>query len=217
MTSRGYGPQVGWKIGCTTRVMQDYLKIPHPCSGTLYRASVHRGQATVTASEFHNLGLECEIAIVLAADLPLKEGFYTREEVGHAIGGVMASIELVEHRFEDFSSAGTPSLVADDFFSAGCVLGGPVSVPECGDLARLEGGFSIDGAQPVTTGQGAEILGHPLTALTWLADHAARLGTPLRAGHFVTLGSVVKTIYPKPGVRIEASFAGLYPARVDIV
>jgi hypothetical protein len=38
----------------------------------------------------------------------------------------MASVEIVEHRFVDFGAAGTPSLVADDFFSVGCVLGKPI-------------------------------------------------------------------------------------------
>jgi 2-oxo-3-hexenedioate decarboxylase/2-keto-4-pentenoate hydratase len=217
LTDCGHGPEVGWRIGCTTRVMKEYLKIPHPCAGTLYEASLHRGQTALQASDYHHLGLECEIAVFLAADLPLKEEFYARDEVARAVGGVMASIELVEHRFEDFSRVGTASLIADDFFSAGCVLGGPIAFSECGDLAEIEGGFSVNGERPEKTGKGSEIQGHPLTALAWLADHAARLGTPLRAGHFVTLGSVVRTIYPEPGMQVEAVFPGLYPAIVDIV
>lgn len=211
------GPQIGWKIGCTTPVMQNYLRIPHPCAGALYRGSVYRNQATLHAADFMTLGLECEIAVQLNRDLPHQGDMFARADVASAVGAVMASIEIVEHRFTDFRKASTPSLVADDFFSAGCVVGDAVTADMAGDLATLRGGFAISGARPDTMGTGAEILGHPLSALTWLADQAAMLGTPLQAGQIVTLGSVVQTIYPKPGEQIEARFTRLPAVRVDVI
>src|ERR1700730_12502486 len=33
LLSRDFGEMVGHKIGCTSAVMQQYLNIPHPCSG----------------------------------------------------------------------------------------------------------------------------------------------------------------------------------------
>lgn len=217
LAARSPGEQSGWKIGCTTPVMQKYLGRPHPCAGTLYSGRLmHRG-ATLVASDYFTLGLECEIAVRLGQDLPVPDGVYERDDMFPAIDAVMASIEIVEHRFRDFSKAATPSLVADDFFSAGCVLGNPISPRDAGDLATLRGGFAIDGVRPAEIGTGAEILGHPLNALAWLADHVARLGSPLRAGQIVTLGSVVKTIYPEPGQRIAARFTRLPTVGVDII
>lgn len=217
LATRGLGPQIGWKIGCTTPVMQDYLKIPHPCAGTLYRESVAEGQASLHAADYFQLGLECEIAVRLTADLPLQPTPFRDGEMRAAVGEVMASIEIVEHRFRNFRQTDTASLVADDFFSAGCVLGAPVPVGEIPDLNALRGGFSINGQRPAETGTGAEIMGNPLGALAWLADHAARLGTPLAAGQIVTLGSVVKTVYPRLGQRIETRFTRLPPAIVEVI
>ena len=214
---RAPGPQVGWKIGCTTPVMQDYLKIPHPCAGTLYRKSLYQETAKLRADKYFTLGLECEIAVRLGMDLPRQSTPRTRQEIREAVSEVMASIEIVEHRFKDFSKVKAPSLVADDFFSAGCVIGAPMKPDEISDLAGLRGGFSIDGASPDATGSGAEILGHPLTALAWLADHVAGLSTPLQKGQIVTLGSVVKTIYPEPGQIIEARIDRLPVATVEVV
>ena len=34
------GALVGYKIGCTSKVMQDYIGIQHPCAG---RGAIHRG------------------------------------------------------------------------------------------------------------------------------------------------------------------------------
>lgn len=217
LAARSPGPQIGWKIGCTTPVMQGYLKIPHPCAGTLYRGSIQREIGTLVSTDYMNLGLECEIAVQLARDLPQRTRVYETTDMYDAIAGVMASVEVVEHRFRDFLTASTPSLVADDFFSAGCVIGRPIPPDQAGDLRTLRGGFSIEGAPPAETGTGVEILGHPLTALAWLAEQAAQLGTPLQEGQVVTLGSVVKTIYPEPGTRIEARFTRLPVVRVDVI
>jgi 2-oxo-3-hexenedioate decarboxylase/2-keto-4-pentenoate hydratase len=130
----------------------------------------------------------------------------------------MASVEIVEHRFRDFTTAGPPSLIADDFFSCGCVLGAAITLAEAGDLAALNGGFSIDGEVPQQQGNGAAILGHPLNALAWLADHLNARGSNLKAGEVITLGSVIKTIYPQAGsrTRIEARFEQLAPVTLQI-
>ncbi len=217
LESRGLGPQVGWKIGCTTPVMQSYLKIDHPCAGTLYQATTHRDRATLKADDFFQLGLECEIAVRLSADLDARADGHTKESVAVAVGGVMTSVEIVDHRFRDFAEVATPSLVADDFFSVGCVLGAERPLGGLGDLAALSGGFGIDGAVPDEAGMGDAILGHPLNALAWLADHVAARGARLRKGSVVTLGSVVKTIYPEAGTNIQAGFDRLPPVSLEIV
>ncbi|MEM9059577.1 MAG: hypothetical protein AAGD13_03870 [Pseudomonadota bacterium] len=213
---RGFGVQAGWKIGCTTKVMQDYLKIPHPCAGTLYKNTVFQDHTRLAASDFYKLGLECEIAVELGTALPERHDLYDAADVVHAVSGVMASIEIVEHRYRDFRKASVASLIADDFFSWGCVLGAAVPPADLPELSSLTGGFSVNGRAPQATGSGSEILGHPMTALAWIADHAARLGTPLEAGQVVTLGSVVKTVYPVPGQSIAARFTGLPTASVQI-
>ena len=80
----------------------------------------------------------------------------------------------------------------------------------------MSGGFGIDGAPPVETGSGTAILGHPLNALAWLADHVAARGGRLDAGAVVSLGSVVKTIYPSAGTRFQAGFDRLAPVTLEI-
>jgi len=220
LADRGLGTPVGWKIGCTTPVMQKYLDISHPCAGTLYRATVYDGEAKLNSADFFQLGLECEIAVRLAADLPPRPGGHNADSVAAAVAGAMASVEIVDHRFVDFTAVSTPSLVVDDFFSVGCVLGALRPLAELGDLATLSGGLAVDGAEPEHRGRGAAILGHPLNALAWLADHLAARGTQLRAGEVITLGSVVKTIYPgdfsEGALRVEARFDRLPPVTLRI-
>jgi 2-oxo-3-hexenedioate decarboxylase/2-keto-4-pentenoate hydratase len=212
---RGLGWPCGWKIGCTTAVMQAYLKIAHPCAGTLYRGTLLETHATLPAAGYFKLGLECEIAVRMARDFDARTDGRRAEDVAAAVGAVMASVEIIDHRFRDFAMVSVPSLVADDFFSAGCVIGEGRPLDAIGDLATLSGGFHIDGT-PGERGDGAAILGHPFNALAWLAGHLAAQGASLKAGEVVTLGSVVKTIYPVAGMRIEAHVDRLPPVMLRI-
>lgn len=216
IAARGRGAPVGWKIGSTSPPMQAALGIPFPCAGALYAGTVHHGHATVARADYSKPGLECEIAVRLAADLPLRPGGHDRASVLPAVAAVMTSVEVVEWRFVDFKQTGVPSLVADDFFSCGCVLGAehPASVL-AGD-ADIPGRFTVDG-EIASAGNARDILGHPLNSLAWLANHRAAGGTPLRAGELITLGSIVAALrLERPG-RVEASFDGLGAVAVDVV
>lgn len=209
-TSR-FGARTGWKIGCTTPVMQAYLGIAHPCAAGLFAGTTHRGDVDLRHGDFVRVGVECEIAVRLARDLP--DGPFTAESVKGAVGAVMAAIEIVDDRYVDWQGTGTPMLVADDFFAAGAILGrehGPATLP---DLATLQGRILIDGIE-VGAGIGADILGHPYAALAWLAQHASERGMPLRAGETVLLGSLVRTQWVNTGasVRIEIDALGAVEA-----
>ena len=66
----------------------------------------------------------------------------------------------------------------------------------------------IDG-EPVTEGQGANALGHPLAALTWLVNDRARRGGGLLAGEVVSTGVVTGLHDPHPGQTGLADFGPL--------
>src|ERR1700736_4863354 len=58
-----FGAMVGYKIGCTSPVMQQYLDIPHPCIGGVFAKGVHDSGAALRARDFVRVGVECEIAV----------------------------------------------------------------------------------------------------------------------------------------------------------
>src|SRR5262245_55055138 len=89
------GPLVGYKIGCTSAVMQEYLEIPHPCGGGVFARGVHESSATFRASDYVRVGVECEIAVRLARELLPSEEPFTAEWVMEAIEAYMPAIEIV--------------------------------------------------------------------------------------------------------------------------
>lgn len=209
LSDSGLGKLVGHKIGCTTPVMQAFLGIHSPCSGEVFAATVAHERARLKHADFRRIGVECEIVVELARDITPAEAPFTRESIAETVGAVMAGIEIVDDRYADYKSFGVPSLIGDNFFNAGCVLGRPVRDWRRLDLAALKGRTLINGAE-VGNGYGAMVLGHPLNALAWVANARAARGLGLKRGEFVFLGSLVETKWLSPGdhVRIEIEELG---------
>jgi 2-keto-4-pentenoate hydratase len=181
--------QAGWKIGCTTATMQEYLGIHEPAAGRIRRSTVLAGPATVRHGAYVRPGVECELAVRLARDL--GPGPVDREAARAAIGSVLAAIEIVDARYDDWRALDAATLTADDFFGAGCVLGRDDVAWQDVDLSRVSASMQINGHE-IGAGTGADILGDPLAALVWLANGPAR-SSGLPAGSIVMLGSVVQT------------------------
>ncbi len=201
----------GWKIGCTTPVMQAFLGIDHPCAGAVAGPAIHESGVVLDHADFVRPGVECELAVRLDADLPAAEAPFSRARVAAAVGAVMAAIEVVDDRYADFRALDTWTLVADDFFQAAAVLGLPCTDWRGLALDRIAGRLEIDG-QPVGSGCGAAVLGHPLDALVWLADNRARFGQGLRAGAVVLTGSIVETRWVARDAEVTVVLDGLAPA-----
>jgi 2-keto-4-pentenoate hydratase len=208
------GALVGYKIGCTSAVMQQYLGIPHPCSGGVFARGIHASGVRLAAADFVRVGVECEIAVRFARDLPRSEHPFTADAVASAIEAYLPAIEIVDDRYHDWQSIGAPTLVADDFFAAACVLGEPVARSAAPDLAQVAGRAVINGVE-AGAGTGADVLGHPHHALAWLANHLAADGKSLRAGQIVLTGSLVKTVWLKAGDAVTMELAGLGSVLVD--
>ncbi|MDF1792795.1 MAG: hypothetical protein P1U88_12840 [Thalassobaculaceae bacterium] len=213
LEAAGFGARTGHKIGCTTPVMQAYLKIDHPCAGEVFASTVHEHMADLPLSRFHRVGVECEIAARLGADLPQTGMPYDQGNVKHAVAALMPGIEIVDDRYAHFPSLSAPVLIADDFFNAGVVLGPPLENWRKLDLGEIEGEMYVDKIR-AGSGKGRDILGHPMAALAWLANHRIALGQPLKAGEFVMLGSVVKTVHFTEPAEVVIRFEHLGEARV---
>jgi len=154
------------------------------------------------------VGVECEIAVRLARDLVAGSTPFTAESVAGSIDCYYPAIELVDDRYVQWETLGAPTLIADDFFAAGIVLGQPVAPSAVPDLLAVAGRAVIKGEE-AGRGTGADVLGHPHNALAWLAHHLASQGSGLRAGEIVMTGSLVKTVWLQAGDAVSMEFSGL--------
>jgi 2-keto-4-pentenoate hydratase len=205
--SRGLGPVAGWKIGCTTANMQRIIGVGGPCGGGVYASTVARGDAALRHADFVRVGVECELAVLLARDLTPDAAPFTRDSVAEAVGACMAAMEIVDDRYEDFHALDPATLIADDFFNAGCVLGQPVEDWREVDIPAVIGTTRVNGEER-GSGPASQVMDHPFEALAWLANTRAEQGLGLSAGAFVLTGSMVAPQWLEPGDVVEMTVSG---------
>lgn len=208
MSSRGRGATIGWKVGSTTPAMQRLLGVPQPVAGRMFEASRIAPGAVIDFGRYRRPAVECEIAVRLARPLDARAGALSIADVIDAVDSVHPAIELVDDRYGDFAAAGAPLMASDQFFHAGLVLGEAVSQWRGLDLAALRGSTWVDGREALV-GTGADVLGHPLNSVAWLAGHLAGLGRRLEAGEIVSTGSLPLPCWAAPGQHIEIRIESL--------
>lgn len=202
------GYQVGYKIACTNRLAQEFLKLNEPFYGRLLSPFVHTSPARADADEFYLRIIEPEFAFRMMDDLPAGGGPFDQDQIYEAIGAVLPAIEIVDSRYDDWTIVGGPSLIADNGCNGAWVQGEAFADWRALDFPSHKVTLVANG-KGVREGRGDAIMGHPINALTWLANMLARQGSGLKAGDLVSTGTCVDVYYAKPGDVICADFGAM--------
>lgn len=202
----GSDPVAGYKIGLTSAAMQAMCGIDRPVYGRMPARLVRHGDAALRLADHVHLGLEFEIAVRLGTPLPASASVLPREEVARHVDAICPALELIDDRGFDYAGLDAGSLVADNAWSEGAVLGAWQPLPA--DLAQRIGQVQCDGASIAQAALG-EAMGHPLDAVAWLAAELAGRGRALEAGMLVMTGSISRTCFPQAGQRWRYAVEGL--------
>ncbi|HEX2113225.1 MAG TPA: fumarylacetoacetate hydrolase family protein [Alphaproteobacteria bacterium] len=204
------GPVAGMKIATTTKVMQELMGIDHPCGGGIFANTIHRSPARLACADFINLRIECEIAIRVQTELSGR-GPYTASNVREAVGEIMPAFELIEDRHAVYRETNALSMIADNCWNAGIVIGPAKKFDKSIDIDALRGRLAISG-KAVAEGKADR----PLEALAWLANLALERGKPIRKDMVVITGSVVATVSVAPGDTAVFTIDGLGEVRLEL-
>jgi 2-oxopent-4-enoate/cis-2-oxohex-4-enoate hydratase len=201
---------IGWKLGATSPLGQAVMGVKEPACGFLMPRQYGDG-AEVSAAEFVALGVEAEVAFRMRARLAGPG--VTAATALPAVEGAVAALEL-----PDFIFSGTPvvaDFVACSVIARAIVLGGrPMPLPAF-DVSGEEVVYEHNG-EVVGTYTTAEVMGSPLNALAWLANHLAGRGLALEPGDVVMSGSISKVLRPAAGDTVRARFAHLGSVSVRV-
>jgi 2-keto-4-pentenoate hydratase len=181
--------QVGVKLGFTNRGLWRKLGLDGPFWSSMYDSTVITRPGQLSVADFVQPRIEPEIALGITADLTAESDI---GEICAAIGWAALAFEIVQCHYPDWKM--TPAdAVADAGLHARLALGQPIELAahDAIDLAAVEVELSI-GDVTAERGVGANALGGPLDAITWL------LGLPgfdgLSSGAIVTTGTLTTAL-----------------------
>ncbi len=206
------GRRVGYKIGLTSRRMQEMCGVNHPNSGVVFEKRVHRSGVTLALSRLGRLGIEFECCARLGTSLAPRGKPYTLDEVSTAVAEVCPAFEVIDDRNSDYP-LDLLSLVADNSWNEGNVLGEFQSTWP--DLRTATSVLECNG-KVIDEGKGSDVLGHPFEPLRWLANNLNELGQTLHQGEIVLTGSWVTTRFPKADEHYRYTIQGVGSVEVSL-
>lgn len=196
---------VGRKVGLTAKAVQLQLGVSQPDFGVLFDDMAIADGGSLSPSRVLQPKVEGEVAFIMAADI--NDPAVTREQVAVAVDAVVTAIEIVDSRIEDWKITFADT-VADNGSSAFFVLGNDRKPLDGLDLWTCGMALEVNG-EIVSMGAGAACMGHPLNALTWLAQTLAARGEALRKGDVVLSGALGPMFAVKAGDKVRATIGGL--------
>ena len=206
----GRGALGGRKIALASKVQQELCGIDHPIAGAIFANEIMASPVAINLADYHGLGVEFELAIMLADDLTGALAPFSKDTISRHIASVHPAYELIIDRNADYNILNALTMIADNAWCAGVILGPEIPDWRALDLDELPVTLHWNDEAPVPAKTG---LADPLGSLAWVASLITGMGGTIHAGDIVITGSVIKTRYPEPGDRMRYDIDG----RADVV
>ncbi|MBE8168131.1 MAG: 2-oxopent-4-enoate hydratase [Shewanella sp.] len=205
---------VGKKIGLTSKVVQQMLKVHQPDFGFLTDTMIVESGKDITFSQpLIQAKSEGEIAFILKRDL--RGPNVTPQDVIDATESVAACFEIVDSRIKDWKIK-IEDTVADNASCGMFVMGKERVSPKDVDFENCQMVIKNKG-QVVATGQGSAALGSPLNCVAWLANTLGQYDITLNAGDIILSGSLAAMIPCQQGDDMSVEIEGIGSAHYRLI
>jgi 2-keto-4-pentenoate hydratase len=193
---------VGWKLGLTSRAMQQQLGVDQPDYGPILSDFMVSEGTPIAVRDLIQPRVEAEIAVVLRS--PLRGPGVTADDALAATAAIAPAIEIIDSRIEAWRIT-LPDTISD-LASSARVTVGSTRLPVEGLDVRLIGCVLERAGEVVATGAGAAALGSPATALAWAANTLGSFGITLEAGQLIMTGALHASVPVVAGDVFTARF-----------
>lgn len=203
----------GFKVGLTSETAQRAARTGAPIAGRLALADIVRAPARLTLDAQHLRVVEAEVVFEMGADLPATRAPFSEADMAACIRGAFAGLEICDSRFVHCDDLPLPHIVADNSNADRLVIGDALADWSRADLAVT----LARRGEPLVTGSTAQVLGHPLRSLVWLANWLAASGESLRCGQWVATGSCTGITQVAASDHVVATFGTAARVSVELV
>ena len=209
------GKVVGYKAGLTNPAVQKRFNTDKPVWGKLYEGMVLQNGATVDAAFGARPLYEADMLVrVKSAAINHAR---TPMDVLEAVDQIIPFIELPDLMVQAPPRLNGAGVSAINVGARLGVAGSPLAVPAyraeryalLQALAEMSVSLTDGTGARLGGGKGSDILGHPLSAVVWLAGALAQEGLAMQPGDLISLGSFSPLLPPKAGLSVMATYDGL--------
>jgi 2-keto-4-pentenoate hydratase len=201
---------IGYKIGCTSSVIQRQLGMDQPIYGRVFDTGQVASGTRLAHAGYANLAVEGELAVRLATDLALSS--LARDDSWELIDSIFPVIEL-HHYVLRSPRPCVQELIAGNGMHAGFVSNEHASKRppvRIGNLALvISDGGRDECDQPWT-------MGGPMASLRWLATRLGESGIRLTRGQVILTGSPLPLRRVSPGSQVVVEAAPLGTCCVEV-
>ena len=184
-----------------------------PIAAPIPQSKVWRSPAELKGEDFSVIGIEAELAYVMASDLPPRATPYTEADMAAAVGAIHVAIEICDSRLRNWRTADAWWKLADIQMNGALVVGDGINDWRRVHPEQQHALVEVDG-KSCGEATGSHPYGNPLRLLPWLANHCAARYGGLRAGDVITTGAWTGMHFVEAGADVVARFPGIGEARV---
>ena len=196
----------GWKIAATSQAGQRHINVDGPLAGPLLDRRALAPDAAASLAGNHMRAAEAEFAFRFGRSLPRRADPYAVAEVLDAVESLHPAIEVPDSRYLDFTKVGAAQLIADCACACWYRIGRAVEADwRRDDLVRQTVTAHHNGTV-TARGSGANVLGDPRVALTWLVNELCAHGRAIAADDVVMTGTCVVPVTVAPGDHVRMDF-----------
>ncbi len=176
---------VGRKIGITSRGMMQQLNCDTPDYGYLLAANMIDDGGKCVRSELNVPVVEGELAFIIGEDL--NKGIVTVADIFNATAWVVPCFEVCDARYPSWRVT-VRDTISDNAGAARYMIG---SKPKrINEISPRNIGMVIEkNGELLGSAAGAEVMGSPVTSVTWLANKLLAYGDYLKKGDIVLSGA----------------------------
>ena len=208
LTAKYHSEVCGYKLACTNNLAMNLLNVTEPFPGRLMSHSTHQTGVTFDYDDFCHRVVELEFGFRIDKDIPKTDTLYTAESIKPYIGEFLPGIEIVDHRYKDFTQVGALALISDNAIHGQSVFGEASLDWRSIDLSEHSVNLYVNQTL-VSSGSGANVLGNPLNVIAWLQNHLCQRNQTLRGGELITTGTACDVYSAQRGDSIKADFGHL--------
>ena len=206
---------LGWKIAATSKDGQNHIGVSGPLAGRIFREKVTNPNNTIALGN-NKMGVaEPEFAFKIGSLIKPNKTLFNVEEIMELVDNLYLAIEFPDSRFNNFSSVGELSLIADNACADQFVISSPIEKDWKNiDFSNFK--LSISNSKFSYQGIGSNVLGDPRIALTWLVNELSQNNIMLEKGMIVSTGTCSKPIPVETGDIVTANFGELGEISINL-